>query len=189
MYPAYREHAFDGAQMILFNPGTKENAGVFSQAQGWLILAEALIGEGNRAYRYFTECNPASMNDKAEIRNTEPYIHCQFTEGKESPFEGRSNVHWLTGTAATMMVASVEGILGIKPEAEGLVVEPCIPSEWDGLEIKKVFRGKKLNIKVSNPNHSQKGINQVTVNGVKQKGILIPANILKDTNDVLIEMI
>lgn len=189
MYPAYREHAFDGAQMILFNPGTKENAGVFSQAQGWLILAETLIGEGNRAYRYFTECNPASMNDKAEIRNTEPYIHCQFTEGKESPFEGRSNVHWLTGTAATMMVASVEGILGIKPEAEGLVVEPCIPSEWDGLEIKKVFRGKKLNIKVSNPNHSQKGINQVTVNGVKQKGILIPANILKDTNDVLIEMI
>lgn len=189
MYPAYSNHAFDGARMLLFNPGTKENAGIFSQSQGWLILAQAILGEGNRAFKYFKECNPADMNDKAEIRVMEPYIHCQFTEGIESPFFGRSHVHWLTGTASTMMVASVEGILGIKPEIGGLVVEPCIPSEWGSLEIKKVFRGKKLNIKVNNPNHSQKGIKQVVVNGVKLDDILIPVDIMKDQNDVVIDMI
>lgn len=189
MYPSYKDHAFDGARMILYNPGTKENAGVFSQAEGWLILAESIIGEGDRAYKYFKEVNPAEMNDKAEIRVTEPYIHCQFTEGIESPYFGRAHVHWLTGTASTVMVACVEGILGIKPQLDGIVVEPCIPSEWDGLEIRKVFRGKTLNIKVNNPNHSQKGIRQVTVNGEKLDGIRIPVDILKDENDVVIDMI
>ncbi len=188
-YPAYRDHAFNGALMIVFNPGTKENAGIFSQTQGWLILAEALIGDGNRAYQYYKECNPANMNDKAEIRCLEPYIHGQFIEGKDSAFHGRANVHWLTGTASTVMVACVEGILGIKPTVDGLLVEPCIPAEWDGLEIKKVFRGKKLKIQVKNPNHSQKGIKQVTVNGEKLNDSLIPVNILKDINDVTIEMI
>lgn len=188
MYPAYRDHAFPGALMIVFNPGYKENAGIFSQAQGWLILAETLTGNGNRAYRYFKECNPASMNEKAEIRVMEPYVHGQFTEAKDSPNMGRSNVHWLTGTASTVMVSCVEGILGIKPSVEGLVVEPCIPFEWDGLEIRKIFRGKKLNIQVKNSNHSQKGVRQVTVNGEKISGKMIPVEILKDENEVTIEM-
>jgi cellobiose phosphorylase len=189
MYPAYRNHAFDGARMVLFNPGTKENAGIFSQPQGWLILAEALRGEGNRAYQYFKECNPANMNDKAEIRNMEPYVHGQFTESTDSPNFGRANVHWLTGTATTVMVSCVEGILGITPSVNGIEVNPCIPSEWDGLEISKVFRTKKLNIKVKNPNHSQKGIKEVTVNGEKLKGVFIPIELLKEENDVSIVMI
>ncbi|HEX3037418.1 MAG TPA: N,N'-diacetylchitobiose phosphorylase [Oscillospiraceae bacterium] len=189
MYPAYRNHAFDGARMVLFNPGTKENAGIFSQPQGWLILAEALRGEGNRAYQYFKECNPANMNDKAEIRNLEPYVHGQFIESTDSSNLGRANVHWLTGTATTVMVACVEGILGINPSVNGIVVNPCIPSEWDGLEISKVFRGKKLNIKVKNPNHSQKGIREVIVNGEKCTGTLIPIEMLKEVNDISIVMI
>ena len=114
MYPPYKEHAFDGALMLLFNACTKENAGIFSQPQGWLILAETLLGNGNRAYEYYKKCNPAQMNDKAEIRKIEPYVHGQFIEGKDSPYQGRAHVHWLTGTASTVMVGSVEGILGIK---------------------------------------------------------------------------
>ena len=93
MFPPYREHAFDGALMLLFNAGTKENAGIFSQPQGWIILAEALMGHGNRAFEYFNESSPASMNDKAEIRKLEPYCHGQFTESVGSPFEGRAHVH------------------------------------------------------------------------------------------------
>ena len=130
MEPPYRFHWFEDALMKVFNPDTKENGGIFSQSQGWAILAEALLGNGDRAFKYFLESSPASMNDKAEIRCIEPYVHGQFTESKASPFEGRSHVHWLTGTASTVMVGCVEGILGMRPDADGLIIDPAIPHEW-----------------------------------------------------------
>lgn len=188
LYPPYKDHAFDGALMLLFNPSTKENGGIFSQSQGWIILAETLVGNGDRAFQYFKECNPAEMNDKAEIRKMEPYVHGQFIESKESPFEGRAHVHWLTGTASTVMVACVEGILGMKPNLDGLMVDPCIPSEWNEFSIYKNFRGKKLNISVKNESHSQKGVKKVFVNGVEMKDNFIPAAVLKDTNEVIVIM-
>ena len=99
--PPYVKHYFDGALMHIFNPDTKENGGIFSQSQGWAILAESLLGHGNRAFEYFMESSPAAMNDKADTRVIEPYAHGQFTESTRSPFEGRSHVHWLTGTAVS----------------------------------------------------------------------------------------
>ena len=126
--PPYRHHYFDGALMHIFNPDTKENGGIFSQSQGWLILAEALLGHGNAAFRYFTESSPAAMNDKAEIRVMEPYVHGQFTESSASPYAGRAHVHWLTGTASTVMVGCVEGICGMRPDADGLAIRPSIPA-------------------------------------------------------------
>ena len=102
MDPPYHEHAFDGALAVIYNAGTKENAGIFSQSQGWIILAEALRGHGERAFTYFMENAPAAQNDQAEIRRLEPYCYGQFTEGKDSPYFGRSHVHWLTGTASTV---------------------------------------------------------------------------------------
>lgn len=111
MDPPYHAHAFDGALAVIYNAGTKENAGIFSQSQGWIILAEALMGHGERAFGYFMENAPAAQNDKAEIRRLEPYCYGQFTEGKASPNFGRSHVHWLTGTASTVMVGCVEAFL------------------------------------------------------------------------------
>ena len=109
----------DGARMLLFNPGTKENGSVFCQPQGWAILAEALLGHGERAFRYFAESSPASFNDNADLRGIEPYVHSQFIEGADSPYAGRAHVHWLTGTASTVMVGCVEGILGLRPTPKG----------------------------------------------------------------------
>ena len=88
--PPYIDNYFDGALMHIFNPDTKENGGIFSQSQGWLILAESLLGHGDDAFRYFEESSPASMNDKAEQRVLEPYVHGQFTESTASPYAGRS---------------------------------------------------------------------------------------------------
>ena len=82
MDPPYHAHAFDGALAVIYNAGTKENAGIFSQSQGWIILAEALRGHGERAFNYFIENAPAAQNDRAEIRRLEPYCYGQFTEGK-----------------------------------------------------------------------------------------------------------
>jgi cellobiose phosphorylase len=188
MYPAYENHGFNGALMTCFNKGVKENAGIFSQPQGWLILAESKLGHGNRAFEYWTEAAPATYNDKAEHRALEPYVYGQFVEAKDSPFAGRAHVHWLTGTASTVMVGTVEGILGINPEAEGLVIDPSIPSAWKEYTMDKTFRGKKLHVTVKNPNGSEHGVKAVTVNGEKIEGILIKDSILKAENTIVIEL-
>ncbi|MCM1382092.1 MAG: hypothetical protein NC192_09145, partial [Muribaculaceae bacterium] len=162
--------------------------GIFSQSQGWAILAESMLGHGNRAFEYFMESSPAAMNDKAEIRVIEPYAHGQFTESTRSPFEGRSHVHWLTGTASTVMVGCVEGILGMRPNAEGLVVDPAIPSEWASYTIEKTFRGKKLSMTFNNPGHAESGVSSIVLNGEKLEGNLIPAAKLKDENEVVVTL-
>ena len=186
--PPYVKHYFDGALMHIFNPDTKENGGIFSQSQGWIILAESLCGHGNRAFEYFLESSPAALNDKAEIRVIEPYAHGQFTESTRSPFEGRSHVHWLTGTASTVMVGCVEGILGMRPNAEGLVIDPAIPSEWESYTVEKVFRGKQLNMTFNNPSHAESGVASIVLNGKKLEGNFIPASALEDENEVVVTL-
>ena len=186
--PPYVKDYFDGALMHIFNPDTKENGGIFSQSQGWAILAESILGHGNRAFEYFMESSPAAMNDKAEIRVIEPYAHGQFTESTRSPFEGRSHVHWLTGTASTVMVGCVEGILGMRPNADGLVVAPAVPSDWDSYTVEKTFRGKKLNMIFNNPNHAESGVSSIVLNGEKLDGNFIPADKLKEENEVTITL-
>ncbi|MBQ8922283.1 MAG: N,N'-diacetylchitobiose phosphorylase [Oscillospiraceae bacterium] len=184
--PPYVDHYFDGALMHIFNPDTKENGGIFSQSQGWLILAESLLGHGDRAFEYFMESSPAAMNDKAEIRVMEPYVHGQFTESTRSPFAGRSHVHWLTGTASTVMVGCVEGICGMRTELGGLRIDPSIPAAWDGFRIHKAFRGKKLNIEIQNPDHVQSGVKKMTVNGADAEGNFLPADKLADVNEIIV---
>ena len=174
--------------MQVFNADTKENGGIFSQSQGWLILAESLLGHGNRAFEYFMESAPAAMNDKAEIRVMEPYVHGQFTESKASPYEGRSHVHWLTGTASTVMVGCVEGICGIRPDADGITISPSVPSEWDGFKMEKIFRGKKLCINVDNSAHVQSGVKEVVLNGKKLDSAYVPAKLLSASNNITVVM-
>lgn len=184
--PPYRQHYFDGALMHIFNPDTKENGGIFSQSQGWLILAEALLGHGDAAFRYFMESSPAAMNEKAEIRVMEPYVHGQFTESSASPYAGRAHVHWLTGTASTVMVGCVEGICGMRPDADGLAVRPSIPAEWDGMKMHKLFRGKQLEITVQNPQHVESGVVSLTLNGETLEGDYIPAEKLAEHNEIVV---
>lgn len=187
-YPAFRKYGLPVARMSLMNPGTKENAGIFSQTQGWAILAETIIGNGNRAFQYFKESCPAAMNSKAEIRKIEPYVHGQFIEGIDSPFFGRANVHWLTGTASTMMVGLVQGILGVQPEFNGLRINPCIPREWKEFTMYREFRGKKFNIVVNNTAGVEKGVSKIVVNGEELQGSLIPESIMKEINEVVVFM-
>jgi len=188
MYPPYKDHAFDGALAVCFNKGVKENSGIFCHSQGWAILAEALMGRGNRAYEYLREMCPAYMNEDADRRVIEPYAHGQTIEAKDSPFAGRAHVHWLTGAASTVMVAMVEGILGLKPSPDGIKIDPAIPSEWKELGIIKKLRGKTLTITISNPEGSQHGVKAVTINGQKQSSNFIPESLLKAENEILVEM-
>ncbi len=186
MDPPYHAHAFEGALAVIYNPGTKENAGIFSQSQGWLILAEALCGHGERAFTYFMENAPAAWNEQADIRRLEPYCYGQFTEGRASKHPGRSHVHWLTGTASTVMVGCVEGILGLRPDPEGIKISPSIPKEWTHFEIDKDFRGKHLHILVENPGRRESGCEKLTLNGKKLTGNYIPASLLQKENEIVL---
>ena len=188
MDPPYHAHAFDGALAVIYNAGTKENAGIFSQSQGWIILAEALKGHGDKAFKYFIENAPAAQNDRAEIRRLEPYCYGQFTEGKASPNFGRSHVHWLTGTASTVMVGCVEGILGMRPDFYGLHIAPSIPKAWDGFEIEKDFRGCHLHIVVKNPDHVESGCKSLLVNGQAVEGDYIPKELLSEQTEIELTM-
>lgn len=188
MNPPYHAHAFDGALAVIYNQGTKENAGIFSQSQGWLILAEALLGHGERAFTYFMENAPAAQNDKAEIRRLEPYCYGQFTEGRASEHPGRSHVHWLTGTASTVMVGCVEGILGLRPDLEGIKLSPSIPKEWDRLEIEKDFRGKHLHIEINNPTGQESGCKELVLNGIKLESNYIPEKLLEKENKIVLTL-
>lgn len=188
MQPPYHAHAFDGALAVIYNAGVKENAGIFSQSQGWIILAEALCGHGNRAFSYYKANSPAEQKDRAEIRKLEPYCYGQFTEGKDSPHFGRSHVHWLTGTASTMMVGAVEGILGVRPDLHGLRLSPSIPAAWDGFTMEKSFRGKKLHITVQNPAHKESGFTSLMLNGAAMPDNYIPADKLAAENEIVLTM-
>ncbi|MBR0496288.1 MAG: N,N'-diacetylchitobiose phosphorylase [Treponema sp.] len=188
MDPPYHSHAFEGALAVIYNAGVKENSGIFSQSQGWIILAEALSGHGNAAFQYFMENAPSAQNDKAEIRKLEPYCYGQFTEGKASPHFGRSHVHWLTGTASTVMVGCVEGILGMRPDFGGLRIAPSVPSDWKNFSIEKTFRGKKLKITVENPNGKESGFSEFYVNGEKLSDNYIPESKLTAVTEVRLVM-
>lgn len=188
MTPAFAKYPFEGALALLFNPGMKENAGVFLQSQGWLILAEALMGNGDRAFGYYKASCPAAQNEIADVRKMEPYVYSQFAEGAESPCAGRCHVHWLTGTASTCMVGCVEGILGLRPDASGILLAPSIPSDWKGFTMQKRFRGKLLRICVENPNGKQSGAASLTLNGESLTGQYIPADRLQAENDICLVM-
>ncbi|MCL2320937.1 MAG: N,N'-diacetylchitobiose phosphorylase [Oscillospiraceae bacterium] len=187
MAPPFKEQYIEGAYAILFNPGMKENSSIFLQTQGWLILAEALLGRGSLAYKYYKESCPAAQNDIADIRKVEPYVYSQFTEGSDSPNMGRSRVHWLTGTAATVMVSCVEGILGLRPDLLGIKISPSIPPEWKELKIEKCWRGKLLRIKIENPDGKESGFDDLTLNGKAIEGNYILEDILEKENDIIVK--
>jgi N,N'-diacetylchitobiose phosphorylase len=188
-YPAYREHILEVGAITDFPPGLKENAAIFCHANTWAIIAEAMLGRGDRAFEYYRSFLPAAKNESAEIYTMEPYVYSQFITGKEHPDHfGRARNSWLTGTASWSFVAVTQYILGIRADYEGLIIDPTIPHEWEGFTVKRVFRGKSLEIKVTNPNRVSHGVAELAINGEKVKGNLIPLAEMKAENLVEVKM-
>jgi N,N'-diacetylchitobiose phosphorylase len=172
----------------LFNPGMKENASIFSHTQGWAVIAETMLGHGDRAYQYFRAYLPGAYNTKAEVRQIEPYVYCQFTHSKYSPRAGASRIPWLSGSATWSFFAATQYILGLRPEYDGLTIDPCIPSNWKGFTANRTFRGKRLSVEVSNPAGVQKGVRKLVLNGEALETNFIPAGKLLAENQIVVEM-
>ena len=165
---------------VLFNPGNKENGGIFSHTQSWVVLAEIARGNGDQAYAYFRAFLPAAQNDRAEIREIEPYVHCQSTHAPTSKKYGRSRVPWLSGTASWAQYTATQWILGVRPELDGLRIDPCIPKEWPGFTMRRRFRGKTVHIEVKNPAGVNRGVVSLAVDSEPVDGCVVPLARLKD---------
>ena len=186
--PPYTSTDYQIIRSQLFNPGLKENGGIFVHTQGWALIAEAILGRGNRAYQYLRSYLPAAFNSKAEIREIEPYVVCQSTHSKYSPGFGKSRIPWLSGSATWTYYAITQYILGIRPEYHGLRIDPCIPAEWRALTIQRIFRGMKFDITIRNENGVEKGIQKMVLNGIEIQGNLIELNDMREKNEVRIIM-
>jgi len=169
---------------VVFNPGIKENAGIFNHTQGWGVMAECMLGNGDQAWDYYRASMPAAYNDRAEIRQSEPYVQGQTTYSVYSPCPGRTRTPWLTGAAAWAYFSAAQYILGIRPELEGLRIAPCIPSTWKGFKATRRFRGRTVRIDVQNPDGVRSGVKTLTLNGETLAGNLIPVDRLGDNNEV-----
>ena len=156
-------------------PPGEENAAIFCHTNAWAVIAEALLGRGDRAFAYYLSYLPATKNDQAELYTMETYVYAQFITGKEHPSKfGQARNSWLTGTAAWSFVAVTQYILGIRAAYEGLLIDPVIPPEWEAFTVTREFRGKKFTIKVTNPNRVSQGVTQLFLNGEPLPGQLIP---------------
>jgi len=158
-----------------YPPGAKENGGIFLHPNPWAMIAETMLGNGDRAYEYYSQINPAGKNDLIDLYESEPYVYPQNILGDEHPQFGLARNSWLSGTASWMYQTGTQWILGIRAEYDGLRVDPCIPSKWDGFKATRKYRGVTYYITVNNPKHVCKGVAHVTVNGGRAEGSLIRA--------------
>jgi cellobiose phosphorylase len=165
---------------VVYNKGIKENAGIFNHPQSWAVMAECILGNGDQAYEYYRAFMPAAYNTRAEIRQIEPYAHAQTTYATCNPNAGKARVPWLTGTVAWSYFSAVQYILGIRPEIDGLRIDPCIPKSWPGFEMRRDFRGRKITIRIANPSGKCKGIRNLKINGKFIQGNLLPISELTD---------
>jgi N,N'-diacetylchitobiose phosphorylase len=182
--PPFVNTAVSVMRAVLFNPGIKENAGIFNHTQGWGVMAECLLGNGDRAFEYYRAFMPASYNDSAEIRQAEPYVQAQTTYSTFSPRAGNARTSWLSGAVPWAYFSAVNAVLGIQAEIEGLRLDPCIPHTWPGFRAVRRFRGRRVAIEVINPSGVCRGITSLHLNGELLPGSLIPVEKLKDDNQV-----
>ena len=154
-------------------PGVKENGSVFSHTNPWVWCAEAVYGNGDRAMRYYNALLPYNQNSVIEIRRAEPYSYCQFIMGKDHTSHGRANHPFMTGTGGWAYYAATHYLLGVRPGYDRLIVDPCIPPNWDGFSVSRQWRGARYEIKVENPNHVSKGILKIYVDGKESEYIPI----------------
>jgi len=183
-YPGFDGYDPNYGGVTTYPPGAKENGGIFLHPNPWAMIAETILGDGDRAYQYYTQINPALRNDMIEVYECEPYVYAQNILGDEHPQFGLARNSWLSGTAAWSYIAGTQWILGIRPEYAGLRIDPCIPSAWDGFSARRKFRGKQIEIRVHNPQHVCKGVVRQVVDGLTLEDNIIPADLPGEAHQV-----
>jgi cellobiose phosphorylase len=170
--PPYAEYHLELGEISSYPPGYKENAGIFCHNNPWIMIAETVLGRGDRAFDYYKKIAPAYLEDISEIHRTEPYVYSQMIAGKDAVRHGEAKNSWLTGTAAWNFVAASQYLLGVRPEFDGLSVRPCIGTDIPEFTVTRKCRGATYNIRVKNLRGN--GDVKLKVNGQPIAGNLVP---------------
>jgi len=171
--PAFTEYVVEYGEISSYPAGYKENAGIFCHNNPWIMIAETMIGRGDYAWGYYRKICPSYTEEISELHKVEPYVYSQMIAGKDAFKPGEAKNSWLTGTAAWNYYAITQYILGIKPDYEGLEINPCIPADWKGFEVTRKFRGATYHIEIKNTGVNR-GIKSLTVNGNTISGNIVP---------------
>jgi cellobiose phosphorylase len=171
--PAYSRYYVHLGEISSYPPGYKENAGVFCHNNPWAMIAETMVGHGDRAFDYYTRINPSARETISELHRCEPYVYAQMIAGRDAPTHGEAKNSWLTGTAAWNYVAITQWILGIRPTYDGLEIAPVIPADWPGFRATRTFGGVTYHVTVvrAGPGNAV----SLTVDGQPIDGTIVPA--------------
>jgi cellobiose phosphorylase len=172
--PAFSRYYIEMGEISSYPPGYKENAGIFCHNNPWIIIAETMVGNGDRAFDYYTRINPSARENIGDLHRCEPYVYAQMIAGKDAPTHGEAKNSWLTGTAAWNYFTITQWILGIRTSFDGLVVDPVIPAKWKGFTVTRKFRGNTYVIAVKNPAGRQRGVKKLLVDGREISGNVLP---------------
>jgi cellobiose phosphorylase len=172
--PAFTKYYINMGEISTYPKGYKENAGIFCHNNPWIMIAETMIGRGDRAFEYYSKIAPAYLEEISDLHRTEPYVYSQMIAGKDAFKPGEAKNSWLTGTASWNFFAITQYILGIRPDYNGLIVDPCIPSSWKEYTVRRKFRSASYHIKVINESGVCKGVKKMIVDGKEIQGNTIP---------------
>lgn len=172
--PPYSGYHLNLGEISSYPPGYKENAGIFCHNNPWVIIAETILGQGDHAFEHYSKIAPAYREEISELHRMEPYVYSQMIAGKDAKRHGEAKNSWLTGTAAWNFVAISQYILGVRPCFGGLVIDPCVPADWNGYTVTRKFMGATYRITVKNPSHVCKGVRTLTVDGEAVESTTLP---------------
>jgi cellobiose phosphorylase len=172
--PAFSSYRIELGEISSYPPGYKENAGIFCHTNPWLMIAEAMVGNGDGAFDYYKRINPSAREELGDLHRCEPYVYAQMIAGRDAPTHGEAKNSWLTGTAAWNYAAVTQWILGIRPELSGMRIAPVLPAVWSGFTAVRRFRGATYHITV----HKEPGASATTcrlvLDGVPVEGGVLP---------------
>jgi cellobiose phosphorylase len=188
LQPAYTRYYLNLGEISSYPPGYKENAGIFCHNNPWISIAETVIGRGNRAFEIYKKTCPSYIENISEIHRTEPYVYSQMIAGADAAFHGEAKNSWLTGTAAWTFWNLSQAILGVQPSYEGLCIDPCVPEDFGDFSLTRQYRGAIYHIDVKNPDHVQKGVKKIVVDGKEYEGCCIPTEAGKTEYHVTVYM-
>ena len=184
--PSYTVPDSDIGFITRVYPGLKENGAIFSHPNPWAWAAECRLGRGDRAMKFYNALCPYYQNDMIEIREAEPYSYCQFIMGREHTAFGRARHPFMTGTGGWAYYSATRYILGIRPQFDELLIDPCIPPDWKEFKIHRIWRGAVYHITVLNPHGVMKGVKSLRLNG--EPVTSIPVGEKGTDNDILVVM-
>ena len=173
LWPAYTEYHLELGEISSYPPGYKENGSVFCHNNPWIMIAQTVLGHGDAAFELYKKIAPAYIEDQ-QLHRTEPYVYAQTVNGKESYLPGEAKNSWLTGTSAWNFFAISQAILGVKPQFDGLMIDPCLPACLPEVTIRREFRGSVYDIHIVNHSGGEKAPVHITVNGQPIEGQIIP---------------